>query len=293
MKVAGLQEAIARIPAGSVLALGGNTMHRVPFGAVREIVKRHKEVSLITPAGSFAVDALCAAGLVKHISFAYVGYENFGPALFFQQAVEQGRTKICKYNLPSLIAGLRAASFGLSCMPLSTEDSSQLSDANGWREIRDPYSGQAYLAIPALQPDWAIIHVQQADILGNARIYGSQFEDVLLTRAARHVLVTCEELLPAYAFTDQPEDIDIPASLVDTVVYAPRGAWPAACYEHYSLSADEIGKLVSLRRPEDLLAWLECLSPINDRSPVLETPLAQEYLRAAGNGGVERGTAHG
>lgn len=168
---------------------------------------------------------------------------------------------------------------------MSTLDQSEIPGVNQWQEIKDPYTGQNYLAIPALRPDWAIIHVQQADVLGNARIYGSKFEDVLLARAARRVIITCEELLPAYAFTDQPESTDIPGFLVEKVVYAPRGAWPTSCYQHYSLAEEEISKIVSFRRPEDFLAWLSALPPIEDQSPLLATPLAQEQLPKSAEGG--------
>lgn len=177
-----------------------------------------------------------------------------------------------------MVAGLRAAAFGLNFLPLTLLGGSEIPGANGWQEVKDPYSEERYLAIPAVKPDWAIIHVQQADLEGNARIYGSKFEDVLLSRAARHVLITCEELLPVYAFTDQPEATDIPAFLVDRVVYAPRGAWPTSCYQHYSLAEEEIRKLVSMREARELISWLNLPLEIPP-SPLLATPLAQETLK--------------
>lgn len=163
-------------------------------------------------------------------------------------------------------------------MPLSLLGTSEIPIINQWRTIKDPYTGEDYLAIPAICPDWAIIHVQQADILGNARIYGSKFDDILLSRAARHIIITCEELLPAYAFTDQPESTDIPGFLVDKVVYAPRGAWPTSCYQHYSLAETEIKKLVSFKQAADFLEWLSSLPLTDHKSPLLETPLAQETI---------------
>lgn len=176
-----------------------------------------------------------------------------------------------------MVAGLRAAAYGLTFLPLSLLGGSEIPATNQWQQVKDPYSAERYLAIPAIKPDWAIIHVQQADLEGNARIYGSKFEDVLLSRAARHVLITCEELLPAYAFTDQPEVTDIPAFLVDRVVYAPRGAWPTSCYQHYSLAEEEISKIVGMRKPQELDTWLNLPLEIPS-SPLLATPLAQEAL---------------
>lgn len=179
-----------------------------------------------------------------------------------------------------MVAGLRAAAYGLSFMPLSLLGGSQIPETNHWQQVKDPYTGETFLAIPAIKPDWAIIHVQQADIEGNARIYGSKFEDVILSRAARRLIITCEELLPAYAFTDQPEATDIPGFLVDKVVFAPRGAWPTSCYQHYPLDENEIGKIVAMRKPDELIAWINQLSLDTAPSPLLGTPLAQEYLRS-------------
>lgn len=91
MKVKTISEAIAEIPAGSSVAFGGNTMHRVPMAAVKELIVQEKALHVIKSAGSLEVDALCAAGLAKEITFAYVGYENFGLAPFFRRATEEGK----------------------------------------------------------------------------------------------------------------------------------------------------------------------------------------------------------
>ena len=59
----------------------------------------------------------------------------------------------------------------------------------------DPYSGEELAAVQAIRPDVAILHVQEADELGNGRIYGSVYEDELMARAARRVIFTCERLI--------------------------------------------------------------------------------------------------
>jgi glutaconate CoA-transferase subunit A len=116
-------------------------------------------------------------------------------------------------------------------------DGSDLPRRSGFRTVADPYTGAEYVAIPAIQPDWAIVHVQEADAAGNARIRGPKYDDVYLGRAARHLLVTAERLVDGAAFAAQPELTDFPSFLVDAVVVAPRGAWPTACPHEYS--ADE------------------------------------------------------
>lgn len=92
MKVSTLSEAVALIDSGSSVAFGGNTMHRVPVAAIKELIWQKKPTHVIISAGSLPADALCAFDLAPEVTFAYVGYENFGLAPFFRQAVEQGRT---------------------------------------------------------------------------------------------------------------------------------------------------------------------------------------------------------
>ncbi|GIW04804.1 MAG: hypothetical protein KatS3mg059_1424 [Thermomicrobiales bacterium] len=50
-----------------------------------------------------------------------------------------------------------------------------------------------------LQPDVAILHVQEADPEGNARIWGTRFEDVLMAQAARRVILTAERIVDGAA----------------------------------------------------------------------------------------------
>ncbi len=114
---------------------------------------------------------------------------------------------------------------------------SDLPRRSGFRTVADPYTGAEYFAIPAIEPDWAIVHVQEADAAGNARIRGPKYDDVYVGRAARHLLVTTERLVDGDAFAAQPELTDFPGFLVDAVVVAPYGAWPTACPHEYS--ADE------------------------------------------------------
>lgn len=110
---------------------------------------------------------------------------------------------------------------------------SDLMRASGFQTVTCPYTGQTWAAIPAIAPDWAIIHVQEADASGNARIFGPKYDDVYKAKAARQVLVTAEQIVDGAELARQPELTDIPGFLVTAVVHAPGGAAPHSCHGHY------------------------------------------------------------
>jgi glutaconate CoA-transferase subunit A len=112
--------------------------------------------------------------------------------------------------------------------------------------VANPYGEGNVITIPAIHPDWAIVHAQEADGEGNARILGTQFEDALIARAARHVLVTCEKLVDGAELARQPELTVIPGFQVDAVAEAPGGAWPASCWGYYDIDEAAIERYYEL-----------------------------------------------
>ena len=75
----------------------------------------------------------------------------------------------------TLVAGLRAASYGIPFQPVAGVFGSDLARVNNWKTVTDPYSGKEVYAIPAIRPDIAVIHVNEVDEFGNARLYGTPF----------------------------------------------------------------------------------------------------------------------
>ena len=255
-----LSEAVEAIADGSVIALGGNTVHRSPSAAVHEIVRQGKrDLTLIKTAGGYDVDVLVGGGCVARIIAAYVGFENLqGMAPQFRAAVEQGRVTLQEQTCPTVIAGLRAAAQGIPFMPLAGMSGSDLVPGR-FLAVANPYGEGEVVTAPALWPDWAIVHVQIADASGNGRIQGTQFEDVLMTKAARHVLLTTERIVDGEGFGEQPELTAIQSFQVDAVVEAQRGAWPASCAGRYDIDEAylaEYYQVASTATPEALREWV-------------------------------------
>jgi len=230
-----LADAIAAVPNGARMALGGNSIQRAPCAAVHELVRQGKRgLEVVKTAGAYDIDLLAGTGVASSVSAGFVGFETLlGMAPSYRRAVELGAVEAKEHACYTVIAGLRAAIQGVPFMPVAGMFGSDLIAARGFQTIIDPYTGEPVVAIPALQPDVAIIHVQEADIFGNARIVGTHFEDVLMAKAARRVIVTAERIVDGSSFEATPELVAISSFLVDAVVLAPNGAWPCGCAGEY------------------------------------------------------------
>ena len=136
----------------------------------------------------------------------------------------------------TLVAGLRAASYGVPFQPVAGVHGSDLARINHWTTIQDPYgSGENVYVIPAITPDVAVIHAHEIDEHGNARVHGSPFWDHPLTRAARRVLVTAERLVATDTLRELPELTLVPGFMVEAAAIVPHGGWPGSMHGLYEV----------------------------------------------------------
>ncbi|HEU0114255.1 MAG TPA: CoA-transferase [Thermomicrobiales bacterium] len=255
-----LADAIAAIPDGAIVALGGNTLHRGPAAAVHEIVRQGKRgLEIVKTAGAYDVDLLCGSGCVSAVSAGYIGFETpFGMAPSYRRAVEQGAVVAKEHACYSVIAGMRAAIQGVPFMPIAGFAGSDLPAARGFARVADPYGGGEVYVVPALTPDVAILHVHKADPAGNGRIVGSVFEDAIMARAARRVILTAERIVAGDAFAADPAATTIPGFMVDAVVEAPGGAWPLSCAGRYDYDAAYLAAYIAASHdPAALAAFIQ------------------------------------
>lgn len=148
----------------------------------------------------------------------------------------------------TLVAGLRAASYGIPFQPVAGVHGSELARINGWKTIVDPYgSGSEVYVIPAVHPDIAVIHAAEIDDEGNARVYGSPFWDHPLTRAAKRVLVTAEKRVSTDRLREQPELTLVPGFMVEAAAIVPQGAWPGSMHPYYDIDYPAVGRYMEDR----------------------------------------------
>ena len=237
-KVVSLAELAARIPDGASIALGGSFLHRGPFAFVRELIRQgRRNLEIVKQSPGYDSDILCRAGCVGKARAGIVAMEgNFGLAPWYRKAVEKQEIVLEEHACMTLTAGLRAAAFGVPFQPVGGVHGSDLAALNKWAAVRDPYgSGEDVWVIPAIRPDFAVIHANEVSAGGDTRIYGTFNWDRIMTRAARRVLVVAEKLEPLESFQRQPELTLVPGFMVEAVAVVPRGAWPGSCWPGYEV----------------------------------------------------------
>ena len=197
-KLCTLAEAISLVHDGDCVGLGGNTLNRAPMAAVFELIRQgRKNLRVVKTAGAMDVDALCLGGCADVVDAGFVSYESqYGLAQRYRASVQKGLVRANEHACYTVISALRAASYGIPFMPVRGLKVSDLRRVNDYfADVTDPFTGETLAAVQAIRPDFAIVHAQVADAQGNASFEGPLYEDVLLSRAAKRVIVTAERIV--------------------------------------------------------------------------------------------------
>ncbi|MFZ0882765.1 MAG: CoA-transferase, partial [Candidatus Acidiferrales bacterium] len=149
------------------------------------------------------------------------------------------------------------------------------------REFSSPVSEEKLVAVRALRPDVAILHVQRADAQGNAHIWGSLGVAVDGARAARKIIVVAEEIVEPEVIASDPNRTLVPGFLVAAVVHEPGGAHPSPVQGYYGRDHAFFSQYhEQTRRLEDFEDWLaQWVVQVSDR---------QGYWKQLGADRVER-----
>ncbi len=228
-----LAEAVALVPSGACVYVGGAVLRRKPLGFLRALVAAgRRDLDVVTFAGSLDVDLLVAAGAVRSVSAAYVGLGALGFAPAFTAASKAGTLDDREHTEWTLLGRLRAAAMGLPFLPTRAGTGSEVVADLDLASVADPYGGGTYLALPPLAPDVAVLHAWRASPAGDVQLPWPPEHlwdvDVLAARAARRVVVTVEEVVGAEVVAAEPERTCLFGFEVDAVVALPGGAWPTA-----------------------------------------------------------------
>ena len=259
-KLASLSSAISQHVHDGDLVYAAGFTHLIPFAAGHEIIRQRKKnltVARATP--DILYDQMAAAGCLRKVIFSYAGNPGVGSLRILRAEMEAGRLEYEEYSHFAMITRLTAGAAGLPFLPMKSVGTQDLVIANPqYRTVTDPYSGETLNAVPALNPDVAIIHAQRADAEGNTQIWGIIGEQKEAAFASRRVIVTAEEIVDESVIRADPNRTLLPAMIVTAVCHAPYAAHPSYTQGYYDrdnpfyLEWDKISS-----SPDSVKVWLD------------------------------------
>jgi glutaconate CoA-transferase, subunit A len=231
-----LREAIAgHVRDGQSVALEGFT-HLIPFAAGHEIIRQgRRRLHLIRMTPDVIYDQMIGMGCAERLTFSWGGNPGVGSLHRLRDAIERAWPQplaLTERTHAEMGVAYQAGASGLPCGLLRHYAATDLDRARGAPAILEcPFSGDALLAVPALNPDVTILHAQQADRAGNVLIRGILGAAREAALAARCLLVTVETLVERL---EAPMNASVlPHWLIAAVSVVPGGAHPsyaAGCY---------------------------------------------------------------
>ncbi|MEW6487067.1 MAG: CoA-transferase [Thermodesulfobacteriota bacterium] len=230
-----LEEAIGQfVHDGDAVVLGTALESLIPFAAGYEMVRQGRlDLTLVGPISDMLFDVLVGAGCVHRVEAAWVGNVMMGTGYNYRRAVEDGVPRpieVVEHSNLTLQAGLKAAAQGLPYLPTRTALGSTILERNpGLTTTRCPFTGEALVAVRAIQPDVAVLHVQRADARGNAHVWGNLGVTQEAALAARKVVLVAEEIVAPSVIASDPNRTLIPGFLVSAVAEVPGGSHPSPC----------------------------------------------------------------
>jgi glutaconate CoA-transferase subunit A len=234
-KLTTLYEAVARLVHDGDCIYAAGFTHLIPFAAGHEIIRqKRRDLVLARATPDLIYDQMVAAGCARKVIFSYSGNPGVGSLRVVRTEIEAGRLEWEEYSHFSMITRLTAGAAGLPFLPMNPTGAGDLERANpSYRRVKDPYSDREVVAVPALHPDVAIVHVQRADADGNCHLWGIVGEQKEAAFAAQRVIVTAEEIVHPSVIRSDPNRTIIPGLIVSAVCHVPHCAHPSYTQGYY------------------------------------------------------------
>lgn len=283
-------EAVAELRSGMRIAIGGWGSRRKPMSLVRAILRSDLTDLTVVSFGGPDLGLLCAAGKVRRAVYAFVALDQPSPdgplgALlepWFRTARQSGAIEDEPLDEGLIHLGLQAAAWRVPFLPSRVGlGSDLLRDNPRLTTIRSPYvdgdalsdrgDGEELLAMPALQVDAVLCHLNRADRRGDATFLGPDlyWDDLMLQAAPNgRRFVSAERVVDTADLLQEGcvHQLRISRMMVDGVIEAPGGAHFTSCEPDYGPDATFQQEYVAAAKsPEQWdafrAAWLDLDEP--------------------------------
>ena len=206
------QDAVAKIPDGATLMIGGFMGVGTPEDVVDELVRQGKRdltvVANDTALPGVGIGKLISASAVRKVVASHIG---LNPET--QKKMLAGELEVELVPQGTLIERIRAGGFGLGGVLTPTGVGTVVEEGKRRIEV----DGRAYLLEKALHADFALVQAFVADYLGNLRyVLTARNFNPVIAMAADTVIVEAEHIVPVGMIS--PDDVMTPAPLVDYLI---------------------------------------------------------------------------
>jgi glutaconate CoA-transferase subunit A len=183
-----------------------------------------------------------------------VGLEARGLSPHARRVLESGTVEMVEWSNYTLALRYSAAAMGVPFVPARSLLGTETLAHCPAKVIECPYTKEQLVAIPALYPDVAAIHVHESDRFGNCRFSGTSVADVDLARAAKRLIITCERIVPHAEMRREPHRTLIPFLCVDAVCEVPFGSYPGNMPGEYFSDEDHLKLWLEVEKDPDAFA---------------------------------------
>jgi len=271
------QEAVKRfVKDGDYLAFDLAGLVRGPFSLEREIVRQRKKNLFLAGKFSFLDCAfLVVGGCVTRIDCGFMG----GGTSHFR-AIEKGEVEVIEWSNGAISARFLAGALGIPFIPWRGLMGTETFKYSAAKIAIDPFTGKKITLLPALNPDVSLVHANQCDIYGNARIFGPGCTPIEVATASKRVIISTEEIIDIEEIRKAPAKTTIPYYIVDAVVLAPFGGHPGTVPGLYDADFDHMNEFFKAERdPAAMEKYLD--------KYVYRCKTHQEYLEKIGKSKLE------
>jgi glutaconate CoA-transferase subunit A len=243
-KVMSLKEAVSQnIQSGCSIGIA-NFLSSGPYAIIHEIIRQGiKDLTVYSTSTIAEQDMLVAGGCVKRIATAYSHrFSTARNGTAVERAIRKKEIEYEEFSNYAISQMFQAGAMGLPFMPmLPAIGVTDIFNKRTWmgenkmKWIDCPFTGKKMVAVPAINPDVAILHAQRADKYGNIQYYGTMscVRDIAL--ASKRIIVTVEEIVETDVIKLSPFNTIIPGFRVNAVVECPLGAHPVEVLGYYGL----------------------------------------------------------
>jgi glutaconate CoA-transferase, subunit A len=254
--------AVAMVRDGDHVAIGGTLYSRTPMALVFALLRqRRRHLTVSRPLACYETELFLATGALDRIVTSWVGIGlPWGLAPVFRHYVEHGEARYDEWSHLAMGLRYKAGAMGVPFLPTLTMLGSDLARTLDLQTVTCPYTGEQLAAVPALNPDVALIHAHRADMFGNVQVDGYRHMDADVAKAARKVIVSAERIVSPDEIAARPDQTMLPHFAVDAVVAAPHGSYPHECYSLYAADFahfDAYAAAVKKQGPAAALRYVE------------------------------------